>query len=1108
MIPSTQEWSLAAIESIFGTTLDPSKASSSRIFLADLAEELTAENGGNVPTSTPGIADRLLLARLSLDAEHDAMSDDSHRLRALADLPKGQTSFDYLVGAWKRCKSEEGKLRKIFSQGSAEPQSTLENIRSLLVSYLGLILQTPDMFPNDSKPSTSYLRHRTISPLCLVPSLVRQSGTSLASSMDPYSSTQADNTISGGNVNRWAIFEPHEVPLILDDLAKRFDGEGLDEILGPALADISRQIRDGIDDGTKQSLNQSNSSTMASSSSSTPPANGAPTSASTVNEALNAAAAAGDVQAVLTHLLGQAGAANMPGPGRATTHTQRTPTAPLSQTKEGLNIGTMDWTTYVNGITDCTNVKSIAAMTTRLAAFNPKDIIGPSLERDSLFGPVLRLSTFSDAFPSISQEFYSDPKNRAAMSSAHSTLRSTLHSIHNIHFKLFNNLIRSAGGESREAVLAYWGNACELNKKRGAMRVKAKEVASDGFMVNLFEVVMRFCEPFMDYKYTKIDRIDTEYLRRQKRFSIDDLTRLNASESEAKQWSEEAGEATTPPSFITECFYLALRLVNLGPGKAIRALNEKTEELRRLKKRVTEVEQDRASWSAAPQAAQYEAFLKRAKAEVSKVESQLLSSECQLLDEDFVNRLVVFLSFVMTWLVRVADEGGSHPQKQVDLPLKKEVSLHFRMLPEHIFEDVCEILLFLGRYKPDCLSEAAKTDLVTFCTTFLSSGWLITNPFLKAKLAEILFYNVLPFGHSTTGVVGDLINYHPLALKHLVPALMSFWIEAESTGSHTQFYDKFNIRYHLSRVFKTIWGNAQHKERLNAVASADDGRFVIFVNRLLNDVTFLLDDALEKLVELHGKQVEMETPSYQTKSAEERGEFEGHLRSLEGQISNMLEFGNEFLQRLIDFTGEEGNTKDAFMQGEIVGRLTSMLNFNLDLLVGSKCQELKVKDPKKVGFQPRELLKKILKVYLNLAKKEEFIKAIASDGRSYRKETFEKAVRISNKFMLFGGPELDVITNLVKEVEKVKLLEAEEEEELGEVPDEFLDPLMATLMIEPVLLPSSKAILDLSTIKAHLLSDPTDPFNRAPLKIQDVVPAVELKAAIEAFRLERKRARQ
>lgn len=51
----------------------------------------------------------------------------------------------------------------------------------------------------------------------------------------------------------------------------------------------------------------------------------------------------------------------------------------------------------------------------------------------------------------------------------------------------------------------------------------------------------------------------------------------------------------------------------------------------------------------------------------------------------------------------------------------------------------------------------------------------------------------------------------------------------------------------------------------------------------------------------------------------------------------MFEFGNEFLERLIDFIGEEGRMKDVFMQSEIVGCLVSMLDFNLDFMVGEKC---------------------------------------------------------------------------------------------------------------------------------------------------------------------------
>lgn len=51
------------------------------------------------------------------------------------------------------------------------------------------------------------------------------------------------------------------------------------------------------------------------------------------------------------------------------------------------------------------------------------------------------------------------------------------------------------------------------------------------------------------------------------------------------------------------------------------------------------------------------------------------------------------------------------------------------------------------------------------------------------------------------------------------------------------------------------------------------------------------------------------------------------------------------------------------------------------------------------------------------------------------------------------------------------------------------DPLMYTLMEDPVILPSSKVTIDRATIRSHLLSDPNDPFNRAPLKIEEVIPS-------------------
>jgi len=56
------------------------------------------------------------------------------------------------------------------------------------------------------------------------------------------------------------------------------------------------------------------------------------------------------------------------------------------------------------------------------------------------------------------------------------------------------------------------------------------------------------------------------------------------------------------------------------------------------------------------------------------------------------------------------------------------------------------------------------------------------------------------------------------------------------------------------------------------------------------------------------------------------------------------------------------------------------------------------------------------------------------------------------------------------------------------MPWAWADPIVCTVMKDPVMLPSSRAIVDRSTIKAHLLSDSKDPFNRAPLTIEEVIP--------------------
>ena len=59
-------------------------------------------------------------------------------------------------------------------------------------------------------------------------------------------------------------------------------------------------------------------------------------------------------------------------------------------------------------------------------------------------------------------------------------------------------------------------------------------------------------------------------------------------------------------------------------------------------------------------------------------------------------------------------------------------------------------------------------------------------------------------------------------------------------------------------------------------------------------------------------------------------------------------------------------------------------------------------------------------------------------------------------------------------------------------------------MTDPVMLPSSKQIVDRTTIARHLLSDQTDPFNRAPLTMDMLEPQDELRQSVHQWMEQKK----
>jgi ubiquitin conjugation factor E4 B len=70
------------------------------------------------------------------------------------------------------------------------------------------------------------------------------------------------------------------------------------------------------------------------------------------------------------------------------------------------------------------------------------------------------------------------------------------------------------------------------------------------------------------------------------------------------------------------------------------------------------------------------------------------------------------------------------------------------------------------------------------------------------------------------------------------------------------------------------------------------------------------------------------------------------------------------------------------------------LNFCIDALVSQKGLKLKVKNPEEYNFDPRGLLTNILSMYANMSVEDIFLRYVVNDSRSYKDETFDKALRL------------------------------------------------------------------------------------------------------------------
>lgn len=736
----------------------------------------------------------------------------------------------------------------------------------------------------------------------------------------------------------------------------------------------------------------------------------------------------------------------------------------------------------------------VCNLVTSLPLWCPKPLspgCGREIQRLSYLGAFFSLSVFAEDDTKVGDKYFSGPaitmENTRVVSQS---LQHYLESARGDMFKVLHNILLNS--ETRELALNYMAALVNYNVKKAQMQTDDKLVSTDGFMLNFLWVLQQLSMKI------KLETVDPYYIfhpRCRLAVSLEE-TRLKATMEELKTWLSELHKDPTKftePKFPTECFFLTLHTHHLSILPGCRRYIRRLRAIRELNRTVEELKNSENQWKDSPLASRHREMLKRCKTQLKKLVRAKACADVGLLDENLLRRCLQFYSTVIQLILRMVDPA--YPN--INLPLNPEIPKSFAALPEFYVEDVAEFLLFVVQYSPQVLYEPCVQDIVTFLVVFICSQNYIRNPYLIAKLVEVLFVTN-PAVQPRTQRFSEMMENHPLSVKHLVPALMKFYTDVEHTGATSEFYDKFTIRYHISTIFKSLWQNIAHHGTF--MEEFNSGKqFVRYINMLINDTTFLLDESLESLKRIHEVQEEMKNKEqWEQLPREQQQSRQSQLTQDERVSRSYLALATETVEMFHILTKQ---VQKPFLRPELGPRLAAMLNFNLQQLCGPKCRDLKVENPEKYGFEPKKLLDQLTDIYLQLDCAR-FAKAIADDQRSYSRELFEEVISKMRKAGIKSSIAIEKFKLLSEKVEEIVAKNSQSEMDYSDAPDEFKDPLMDTLMTDPVMLPSGN-IMDRSIILRHLLNSPTDPFNRQPLTENMLESVPELKERIHAWMREK-----
>ena len=593
---------------------------------------------------------------------------------------------------------------------------------------------------------------------------------------------------------------------------------------------------------------------------------------------------------------------------------------------------------------------------------------------------------------------------------------------------VINSILKNKDKSLKEKFTKWLIDVANINKDLTKIgnTIQTQSFTSVSTLDCLYNLVL---ELFMNAGKKLEQYIDLSYIRYDNcPLFIGNDERLDTS-FELIQYEQDDENVTTKPSFLTILHYLVYSYYKLTTVYYINRNNKLKKDLEQIKLYITNLN-SMPTYLRNLYAKTLEKSCSIMKEQI-KVYSSLLKSN---------KNIHLYCNYIVNWILE---------------------SMKYHDMPISILEDIDTTLNFF--------ISKENSNLAIFDNNFNYKNVFklirqvvinIKNPYTKAGYIRIAnkMYDKFTF------LIPELSVADSRFIEHLYTFYIDFLRISSTWNSQERFIIKFSILH-----FINIWMfNITDKHLYDSKESKDV--FSKFIYSLMGDVIKVNDTTSD-----YYEYIEENFDSFGQEKVKEIILKNNSNKYIQGVFLLLYKYCNMHLNYL-----------EIIMEDNILEKIVMTMNYTFN----KNSFEYIKKYPRLLSVCPDivfdvAIYEPLIECYNNLSDpnnsyNEKFIKYVIMDDRCFKLSEFKNYCesRISNEYT--KQKTLDFIVKC--EIEK-EIIEKNKEIEI-EYPDEFYDPIMDCVIVEPVFLPSSNTMMEKTVIEKHLLTSDIDPFTRDKLTLE------------------------